>query len=192
MSQHFKYYDDWRSATLECPQCHWKGTFNEGEVGYYKELMDSSCPMCSKPPILAIVNYATLQEMGSSGDPAAIRQADAIDGFRTRFETQKLKSKEQLPDLDAESFTLLWDFVATDHERRTLIKFEDRVLYSEPAVWEGSDRFWEVCKIVRDKYGARVTDLMPTPASEMYLYGDEFDSIQSVKSIRREVFGTGS
>jgi hypothetical protein len=71
MSKHFNYYSDWASVILECPRCHWKGTFNEGNVGYFEELMDCSCPECDffETPILAIVSYPTPEEMRSSGDP---------------------------------------------------------------------------------------------------------------------------
>ena len=108
MSRHFSYYDEWQSVELECPTCHWRGKFKDGSVGYYAELMDSSCPKCGffDAPILAIVSYPTLEEMGSSGDPEAVRRADRIEQFQQKFEKTKLRGKEQLPDLDAASFIL--------------------------------------------------------------------------------------
>ena len=42
MAKHFKYYDDWKSFILECPNCGWSGTFEQGAVEYYNELMDCS------------------------------------------------------------------------------------------------------------------------------------------------------
>jgi hypothetical protein len=77
----------------------------------------------------------------------------------------------------------------TNGERRTIILYGDRVLFSEPALWEGYERFEEICKIVRDKYGKNVTDLVPTSASEMYLYGDVLSSPDFVNNVRRKVFG---
>lgn len=50
-----KYHDNWKSAVLHCPKCGWKGAFEEGNVEFYRELMDSSCPICDK--MLAVVWY---------------------------------------------------------------------------------------------------------------------------------------
>lgn len=33
---------------LECAQCGWQGTFEQGIVDYFQELMDSSCPEVEK------------------------------------------------------------------------------------------------------------------------------------------------
>lgn len=191
MSRHFDYYDDWKSVELECPKCHWKGKFEDGSVEYYRELMDSSCPRCDPvdAPILAIVSYPTLEQMHSSGDPEGVRQAEQIEEFQKKFETKKLSGKEQLPDLAATSFALAWDVVEANGEQFTVIRYGDRVLFSEPAMWEGFGRFEKVCEIVRDKYGTNVTDLVPTPSSELYLYGDVLSSPDFVRNVRRRVFG---
>jgi hypothetical protein len=191
MSKHFNYYEDWKSAVLECPQCQWSGKFMDGDVGYYRELMDSSCPKCDlfHAPILAIVSYPTLKEMRSSGDPADVSEAARIEQFQQSFEAQKLRSKDQLPDLDPPPFALAWDLIEAHGERRTVIRYGDRVLFSEPALWEGYERFERISKIVRDKYGKNVTDLVPTSASEMYLYGDDLSSPDFVSNVRRKVFG---
>ncbi len=158
---------------------------------YYRELMDSSCPKCDPvdAPILAIVSYPTLEQMRSSGDPEGVRQAEQIEEFRKKFETKKLRGKEQLPDLGATSFTLAWDFVEAKGEQFTVIRYGDRVLFSEPALWECFGRFEKVCEIVREKYGTNVIDLVPTPSSELYLYGDALSSPDFVRNVRRQVFG---
>ena len=192
MSKRFNYYDAWQSVELECPRCHWKGKFNEGSVGYYRELQDCSCPKCDffVSPILAIVSYPTIDEMLASGNPADIQQAKQREQFLQKFNLTKLASKEQLPEVDSTSFTLTWDFVETNGERLTLIRHDDRVSFSEPALWEGYKRFEQVCKIVREKYGAQVNDLVPTRRSEMFLYGDVLSSPAFVDTARRAIFGT--
>ena len=132
-----------QSVELECPTCHWKGKFNEGSVGYYRELQDCSCPKCDffLSPILAIVDYPTIDEMLASDNPADIEQAKEREQLLQKFNSTKLASKEQLPEVDSTSFTLAWDFVETKGERLTLIRHDDRVLFSEPALWEGYERF---------------------------------------------------
>ena len=185
--KHFNYYDDWKSAVLECPRCHWSGKFIDGSVEYYSELKDCSCPQCdfAHAPMLAIVNYPTTEEMRSSEDPTDVLQAAVIEQLQKNYEAQKLRSGDQLPDLDAPSLELVWDFI----EPRTVLRYGNRVLFSEPAVFEGYERFEEVCKIVHEKYGNRVTDLVPTSASELYLWGDVLAAPDLVASVRREVFG---
>src|SRR5271154_822492 len=188
MSKHFNYYDAWQSVELECPTCHWKGTFNEGSVGYFQELMDCSCPKCDflARPLLAIVSYPTLDEMLKSGNPADIEHGKRIEQFQQKFDSMKLVRKEQLPEVDSTSFALAWDFIEADGERLTVIRHDDQVLFSEPALWEGYERFEQVCKIVREKYGVRVNDLAPTRDSELYLYGDVLYSPTFVAAARRE------
>lgn len=192
-ARHFDYYSDWKTPILECPQCHWKGRFEEGAIGYYKELMDCSCPKCDflHRPILAIVSYPTVEEMRRHGSPGDVMQADLVEQFRNKFQSQKLMNKEQLPDIEAPSFTLTWDFDERHGEKTTVIRYGDQVLFSESALWEGYERFEEVCEIVRDKYGARVVDLVPTPSSELYLYGDVVSSPHTVRKVRQSIFGPG-
>ena len=129
MAKHLGYYDDWRSAILHCPHCGWTGTFEEGSVEYYRELMDSSCPAChwSSAPILAIVSYPTV------------------------------------------------------------VKYGDREIWREPALCEGSKRFEEVVRILITKYGDRLADVVPTPESEYYLYGDDYPAPDAVRAIRKSI-----
>jgi hypothetical protein len=191
MSSYFKYYDDWQSVELECRKCGWKGKFEDGVVGYHGELMDCSCPTCGffDRPILAMVMYPTLAEMRSSGRTADTQQAERIAQFQHRFDESKLKDKAQLPDIDAPSFKLDWDFLEIEGDHFTVIRYGDRVLFSEHALWEGYERFEEVCKIIREKYGARAVDLVPTPSSELYLYGDVLSSPTVVIEARRRLLG---
>jgi hypothetical protein len=77
----FNYDDDWRMVELECPTCHWKGTFEQGSVEYYAELMECSCPKCSflTVPILAIVSRPTVAEMNTSDDPESSKQVEGAE-----------------------------------------------------------------------------------------------------------------
>ena len=62
MSAMFEYDDPHlKTEILTCPQCGWRGTFDEGDIEFYEALMDSSCPKCEslEAPVLAIVSYQT-------------------------------------------------------------------------------------------------------------------------------------
>ena len=37
----YEYYDDWKSAILECPRCGWKGTFDHGTRQAFERLTGS-------------------------------------------------------------------------------------------------------------------------------------------------------
>jgi hypothetical protein len=191
MSKMFNYYDAWQSVELECPKCHWKGTFDEGSVDYAREMQASSCPKCDcfVSPVLAIVSYPTVGQMLASGNAADIQRAKEIDQFQKHFDSNKLMSKDQLPEVDLTSFTLTWDSVGETEKGITVIRHGDIVLFSEPEIWEGHWRFAQVAKIVREKYGLRVIDLVPTKESELYLYGDVSSSITFVANARRTIFG---
>ena len=69
-AKHFSYYDDWKNEILICPNCGWSGTFMQGSVELYSELMDSSCPVCEylESPMLAITSFPTLEEMEANFD----------------------------------------------------------------------------------------------------------------------------
>jgi hypothetical protein len=149
--------------------------------------MECSCPKCNilTVPILAMVSRPTVAEMKTSGHLAGIKQVERIG----EFNSQKLVSKEQLPDVDAAIFELTWDSEDRSGKRWTVIRHGDHILFSEPEVWGGFDsRFEEVCRILREKYGERVTDLIPFQASKLYLYGNRSSAPTQVAWIRKRIF----
>jgi hypothetical protein len=127
--------------------------------------------------------------MLASGNAPDIQRAKEIDQFQNDFNSKKLMNKEQLPVVDSTSFTLAWDSAGEPGKGASVIRYGDRVLFSEPELWEGYRRFEQVAKIVRERYGFRVVDLVPTKDSELYLYGDVSSSIAFVANVRRTIFG---
>jgi hypothetical protein len=193
MSTKFNYFDDYKSAILECPTCHWKGTFEQGFVEYYAQLMDTTCPRCDilKAPILAIVSYPSLEEARANSDRPGIREwVQQIDSRLDLFEAQKLRTVEQLPEISEDSFTLIWDFECEEHgnNARTLIKHQGVTIFSEPGRWECCERYEEVAEILRAKYGGRIKDLLPTLKSEYCLCGDDGKSYDFVDQVRLRLF----
>jgi hypothetical protein len=185
--KNFGYYDDWRNAALTCPQCGWTGTFEQGSVEHYSELFDCSCPSCSweDSPILAIVSYPTVQESEQNSEKLSDSEREhvgAIKAFRAKFEAQALKSADQLPDIEESRIHIQWD---QDSEGgNTILRWQEQVLWTEPACWEGADRYAEVVNILKEKYGDRLYDVEPSSSSELYLYGDRYSSRTQIKRIR--------
>lgn len=93
-----------------------------------------------------------------------------------------------LPDLDGDNLDFEWDLdefhveetgasdlftVISTVVRSDLLRDDrEKRLWTEPAHWEGIDRFLEVRGLLRDRYGDRLRFLLPTPRSEFYLLGD--------------------
>jgi hypothetical protein len=79
--------------------------------------------------------------------------------------------------------------LADDGSRReTLIKHGGKVIFAEPAFYEGYERFIKVVQILRTRYGAALRDLLPTKASELYLYGDYSGSSAAIAAARERTF----
>jgi hypothetical protein len=61
-------------------------------------------------------------------------------------------------------------------------------LFSEPAFYEGYERFIEVAEILHNRHGTAMRDLIPTAASKLYLYGDYSGSPAIVDAAREKTF----
>jgi hypothetical protein len=133
-------------------------------VEHYTDLMDCTCPICDVfvSPMLAIVLYPTLEEARANADRPGIREwVQRIDRDFDEFEAQKLKEPEQLPEIEQDNFTLVWDFEEdkASEKARTLIKCKDALIFSEPARFEEYRRFEQVAEILKGKYGDHLKDL---------------------------------
>jgi hypothetical protein len=194
MIKNFNYYDAWKSVILECPSCGWKGTFDQGSVSHYNDLMESACPQCDglDAPTLAIVSYPTTEESRATWEKLSDvdrMYVEVIEQKRAAYASRKLREPSQLPDIHSPAFTLLWDIAPDKSAHVTLIKHGETVIFSEPALYECYDRFIEVAKILRARYGSALHDLIPTPASEYYLYGDRIAAPDIVDEARKQIFG---
>jgi hypothetical protein len=94
-AKQFNYFDDYQSLILECPKCHWQGTFEQGSVETYDDQMDSACPKCdfSCSPILAVVLYPTTEELVANADRPGVR--DWILMIEKAIESQNLGEASQ-------------------------------------------------------------------------------------------------
>lgn len=196
MTRFFDYYDKRDgSELLQCPRCGWTGTFDQAATGLYDTFSDAHCPNCeaTAAPLLGIKMYPALQETKQHGSAAEAKRAQRLMEEQEAFWRVSLTRADQLPELPGEEdLTLIWDIEVEDgHERpRTLIRDGERVLFSEPASWEALDnRYESICQVLREKYGARMRDLVPTRRSEMWLYGDKLAGSQIRLFIIARIFG---
>jgi hypothetical protein len=142
--------------------------------------------------MLAIVSYPTIEESEENWEKLTASEKESVVSrkrFLTEWSASCLKSAGQLPDLTGLKLTLFWDFVEkTDAGRHfTVIRNGDTEIWREIACYEGYERFGEVAQILIQKYGKRLVDLIPTPKSEYYLYGDKIRSVGFIEEIRRSL-----
>jgi hypothetical protein len=169
-------YDE--TDPLVCPSCGWTGTGVGAEMNVFRELVDLRCPNCEQ--MLVIVANPTIEETkraAAAGNPRAIADMDyvrQIEAFRARWERERLHSAAELPELEGTELAFVWDFEQIDgtETARTIIRHGDREVWSEPALWEGGERFREVKTLLEERYGARFVGLAPSEASRLFLYGD--------------------
>lgn len=191
------YYGDWRTWLYECRHCPWRGPGSALRAGdLYPNLQEFNCPECDE--LIEVVTHPTFGESRANWDKlseAERRSVEHCEAAAARFHQEKLKDPTQLPDVAASEFSLMWDYSIAgegpedERDSRTLITWGDQVLWSEPAVYEGFERFAEVARILKTKYGARVRDLLPTQRSRVYLWGDHGAAPGIVDRYRREIFG---
>jgi hypothetical protein len=186
---HFNYYDDWKNADVQCEKCVWRGSgadLVEGEIT--DDLIELRCPSCHDCTALLI--FPTLAESRENWHKLSESERlhiEKIEAFQANFENRKLNSTTELPDIPDPAFVLNWDM----DDEGTLIRQGERVIFREPAIWEGYERFEKVAEILRARYGPALRDLVPTGASEMYLYGDRLASPGIVDAARKRIFSDG-
>jgi hypothetical protein len=183
-AQRFSYFDAWRHEALVC-DCGWSGPLGPDQVEPYETLMEFCCPECDTA--LAIVTYPTDEEMlANLGKLSKSERAGVLKRHQFIEEAGRLalQSPEQLPDLEGDTLELLWDFVTEDGTRYTVIRHAATVVWRELAIWQGIERFEEIAAMLKARYGERLHDLIPTEASELYLYGDKLSGPDRVERIR--------
>jgi hypothetical protein len=193
MARHFNYYDSWRNELLAC-QCGWRGTFEQGNVEYHNELIESECPNCSA--IIALVVYPTAAEVerNEPHDSSFRRRVKEAEQRRAASQSLCLRSLQQLPEigdlaLGDLAFVLDWGFEEDGlGEKWTVIGRAREEIFRELAFWEGWRRYLEVADILKCKYGNRLLDLRPSDQSWLYLLGDSLVAGERIAQYRREHF----
>lgn len=182
------YYKEWIDKECECGKCGWQGVAAScvrGALhrGIYLELY---CPECSELVDLIILPEERMCAHGAEGlTPEQLKAREEAEEEKRQFLERCLASPEQLPDLQDKEMLLLWDQEKGD----TRIMLGDTVIWSEPVAYEGFERYERVALILKEKYGDRVKDLIPSDRSMLFLYGDYCPSLEYVRKVRKELFG---
>lgn len=190
MSKIFEYFDAWKDERLTCGNCGWVGTIDPSSLDESRELAEFRCPACGT--LVAIVRYPAEQEIRQNGSRLdRTQQAWFGRAIKRTHELQAthLVSPNQLPTIDDDPVLLVWDFeiVGEDEiagEVFTEIKHQGSVIWRELAAYECAGRYVEVVRILKEKYGARLHDVIPSGASKTYLLGDDHSAHTKITTAR--------
>lgn len=172
------YYGDWKESIATCRKCSWQGTGEQCKVGeIYHELIGYNCPSCGEE--IFVINLPTIEESRQNWDKVSGVDKLQIQLAETRiadFSKRSLKSPDQLPDIPLEGkdddLILVWDVEDYQLGGDTLIKYGKEIIWREPSSYEDYERFTAVGKILKQKYGNRLQDLVPSRRSWLQLYGE--------------------
>src|ERR1022692_4526265 len=176
-----KYYSDWQHEPFTCSQCGWTGTVGveDLEVGDVAAIIE--CPKCYRS--IGVVLFPNLQDTKEAAAQGNEKAIQALPGFGVRiernwellekFEREKIRSADQLPDLEGESLEFQWGFVkGDDGEWYQSIRLRDVEVWRELAFFNNLQRFEEVKELLKAMYGTRFESLTPTLARIEWLSGD--------------------
>lgn len=184
------YYGTWKEDVYVCDKCGWEGTGEQCKQGeMFKDLYEINCPSCNNK--IDVVLYPTIEESRVNWDKvseADKRMIEAREQFIKEVEAKSLNSTDELPDVEGDSLVFVWDFIWDDYQ--TIIRYGDKVIWREPAFYEGYERFAEVAEILKKKYGDRLKDLAPTQRSYNALLGDYLSANNIVQAIRDSLWIT--
>lgn len=181
------YYDGWETETFGCSKCGWSGKGAECQQGeMFRELYELDCPNCCTT--LTVITYPTIEESRANWDK--VDEADKLmieahEQFIQKAQNSMLQSPEELPDLEGDVIVLVWDHLHA--ENNTVIRYGKKIVWREPAFYEGYVRFEEVAEILKRKYGDRLKDLAPAQRSLNYLWGDVWSASRQVDEFRDQV-----
>ena len=111
------------------------------------------------------------------------------DAEEERLEESKLKSTTQLPDLEGDDLKIIWDFEehGEDEDSWTVLRHGDLVIWREIGTKEALPRFEEVIWILREKYGPRLTSLLPTRAGLLQIRGRFYTAKTMIDGLNQEL-----
>jgi hypothetical protein len=112
-------------------------------------VMDLECPKCFK--MLAIIDFPSYQETLASGSEAERQAVLREINFRKKFKRMRLKSADQLPDIEGNQLRFSFKSVTIKGEDLNIIENCGQEIWREPMVWEGYKRFIEIERILKKK-----------------------------------------
>jgi hypothetical protein len=184
--------DAWQKMVFTCKHC---GRETTGEQLIIGEFSDTGFTLdcCDCHHHVGRVSHPMISEvLKHSGElpPEVLAEArEFAKGYRN-FHKTKLHRLNQLPEIDLDHIVLIWDsrYLPEDHNSiEIIIRCGEREIYRGSGFWEYYDYFISACKVLRQKYGDRLYDVIPTERTYFYLWGDRLSSPVYVKEMRKRI-----
>ena len=179
-------YFTYKASTFICRHCGWTGPGNKVKMGdWYDDGFEVDCPKCHErfPELIMFPMIDEVMEKGSKKDKlAAAKQKKS----REKWLASILTNINQLPDLDSDLMTFVLREVKEGGENYIEITYNDEVVWKEIRVYEYYERFIEIGKLFKEKYGKRMIDIVPD-VNGVYLYGDDSRAGQLIDDFRKEL-----
>jgi hypothetical protein len=118
--------------------------------------------------------------------------------WREQRQEEAQEMLARLPEIAAAQFTLTWDLEVSgsgpEERRHWIIRHAEQVIYREQARSEDYHRFELLARLLRQKYGSRVRDLVPADSPDVgyYLYGDFLGAVRRVEGPGSGILRSGS
>lgn len=183
----FDYYQ-YKKQSHTCPKCGWVGSGASLEIGeVFDILYEVECPHCHA--YLGCVPNPTIEqarEHWSELPDHEKHQLEMIEAMCNEFDGRCLKSAEQLPDIESPEFILVWDTA----DGNVTILNGCQVIFVEPMIYQGYERYEEMVTILKERYGHALRGVHPTARSYEPLCGDKTGAASRLEDFHTKVFGT--
>ena len=198
MPQHTTTLDLDPDEQRTCKACGWSGPTDRC-YELFAELLELRCPECDARLTGTLYLYPTGDEVrraAAAGNPRAIEELPTVEAREARWariEREELKRADQLPDVPGDApFVVDWLLVRdeAEDERYVELRVGEQLLFRELATYECLPRFEAIAKLLRERYGARVTQLRPDEGEAVtYVIGDRLSWAFGPERVNREVLG---
>jgi|SRR5690606_13632077 len=180
-------YYQYKNQDFECSKCSWKGKGESLIVGEtFNELFEVHCPECNYK--LTHIMHPTVEEFMQFGSKKEVKEFQSQMSEFQKTKQSQLKSIERLPDIEKEGVIKFRIKEEKKGKTEYLVIYADDVeLWRELLFYEYFDRYIEIAKMLKQKYGSRMTDLIPDDFVP-WMYGDcSYSEIQSVHKLRKSL-----
>jgi hypothetical protein len=178
-------YYEYKDQTYTCKHCGWTGPGSETKSGdSFRDGYEINCPKCNE--YLDFIVYPLIKDMLKYGPEEDKATAMAVLSFQDKWQASLLKDISQLPDLSDDLMAFVLTEFDENGERYIAVSNEGREIWREIRAYEYFPRFIDLGKLLKQKYGAHMVDLVPH-ISTCDLYGDDFLGPDRVLAFRRSL-----
>lgn len=175
----------YKTDHYSCKYCDWKGLGNEtnfGDIGSDYNFIELLCPNCHE--LISTVLFPTHDEVKKYGTDQEKKDVMKRENFLKKVDVSRLKNSNQLVDIISDNeIIIIWDY----SDNSNILMYKNVIIWKEKATWESFERFIDVGKILKKKYENKLKDFIPTKRSELYLYGDNLNSVNIVNNFRKSL-----